>query len=372
MLFFKAFFRKKKTRIYSIVFTILLLIILTLFSFINYYNVILNKWNITNSIILVEGVKNHIDEFKKYSNIINVEKYVKFTFDKEKYPVLKQDTQFIDSDENTNIDDNLGNDNTTIKWNDFTLDRNYILIFESENNKLKNNELELFYNKEDYRFSLQTFLSDIENLKGEKISFYSTEGKELEYRIAGFHNYNIPAMFIEKKKFNELYEENSRYTYKITIDDYKKTEYIYEKLRDLEPNNNEIVNLLRIDEPYENNTSVSSILSILEIMNICLIFLFIIMFLIIINNLIFEENRNLSLQKYLGFNKLKRKFLLFSQVLALSIISIISSFLISIFTNLMIYNFSVKIQIVNFSSIIPILIIMILINLIIIITKKEC
>lgn len=373
MLFFKAFYRKKRTIIYGLIFMIILSLTLTLFSLITYYSQILNEWNVTNSVLLVEGNKDHFKEFNKYSNIIKIEKYIKFKFDKKKYPILKQQTEIINSSDGSEsiITESSGNQNTTITWDDFTFNNNYVLIFESSNKNLKDNEIELFYNKEDYRFSLPAFLEDINNLIGKKLAFYDMNEEKFEFKISGFQDYNIPAMFVSKNTFNKIYKKSLTYNYKLTIDDYKKSDMIYKNILELEPTNNNLTNLINFDPPYQNEKNIIGIVKLLEFINNCLIFLFSIIFLIMLRNLIFDEKRSISLQKYLGFKYHQRKLLLFFEIFSLLTICLFTAIIISVLTNLLISNFTIKLNLLNFYPIIIIYCFLFILNGLAIIFDRE-
>jgi hypothetical protein len=72
----KGFIRYRSTKIYLIIFTVLLITIAILFNFINYYSNIVTKTYQENSYFLIISDKDNYNKIKKKDYVVNLENVI--------------------------------------------------------------------------------------------------------------------------------------------------------------------------------------------------------------------------------------------------------------------------------------------------------
>jgi len=271
MLIFKSFIRKKTTKVYLILFSLLLSSIFLLLSFKGYYIMRL-KENYKGSYIGIVMDKNNFSKLNKIKNIDNI-------------------TTFLVGDiKSEYIDYLVLNSSLNLKDNEIILSEHFISEYEIKDN------LNVIINNEDTKFIVKDF----------------TEG-------------NVREAFISKALYEKLYNLSSKLEYHLTLEDWSfKDKTIKELTKKIAIDDNYGLTVFNISE---KNSNINNIMAILNLILGVIIFIFFIIYVICIINTIVDEKNINKLYQDLGFNqKLIMKINNLKIILLLIISSIISVF----------------------------------------------
>lgn len=160
----RSFFRKKTTKIYIIILSILLSSIFILYNFVNYFREVEENIIAEHSILIVSSNNDYYDYLQKIKNVTKIEKAIIFTPDKS-YDIIV-DGSYTIQDSNGNIINSYiskYDGEYKITWNELLTSDfdDYILVRNQEqrNMNLKSDEISIvlrvpFYEdgKESYNF----------------------------------------------------------------------------------------------------------------------------------------------------------------------------------------------------------------------------
>jgi len=274
MLIFKSFFRKKTTKVYLTLFSLLLFSIILLLSFKEYY-VSLLKENYKESYLGLVADKKEINKLKKIKNIDNISEYL------------------------------IGDINSDIEY--LTL---------KSNDELKNNEIIL-----SDHFISKYKINDIINVKINDFVY--------EFRVKDIKEIQLREALISKEYYELLNNKSTKYEYHLTLNNWIQKEKIIKKL-------NKSINILddyglTVFNSGENKTNINNILAIINITLGVIIIIFFLIYIVSILNTLTDENKSNKLYFNLGYNRRKiiviNNLKMFLLLFSANVISLFSYFI---------------------------------------------
>lgn len=344
MILLKGFFRKISTKLYLIIFSILLVSIITLFGFVNYYSGLLNNVFEKSTRILMISNSDYYDKLNKYKNVTKIEKSLLFKPDYN-YKVLGR--QGYQTWQNGDLlDSREPEQEIRLNWDDFiTPYLNYIMVFKDQ--KMTDNQIAFGFTP------VVHYNKPIESIYGEKIGF-NVNNKKYEFVIDSVYTAPFPEMVVSEKMFDKLYDNSNLYGYRVTINNYEQADKIMKQLERLENNSDFKITSNNIDYSLLNKSgeasmdSLKGIVQVLNIVSFIAIFAFSLIFIVVIKNIVKDENKTINIERLLGFNKKQIREYLFLKVVVLNIGTFISSGIISIIITTWINNqFNFNLEIFN-------------------------
>lgn len=361
LLVLKSFFRKKTSILYFIIFSILVTALFILSLFINYYKKLNNKLYYDNSIAIIVAQNDYYDKLKSYDSITNITPFLMFYPDRECNTFGDENMVIYDEHGNL-IMENINSTDLTLNWEDFIIGgTDFIIVnYPKEENNINPKDSEIYLPIYPSVYSKESLFENLES----DISFIYNENKE-EFDIVGHFYSSYPYLLISHQKFTELLDDQKLFAYTFNITDFYESEKIVKELEELENNDDFLV---LISESYNNNDNdtfynLKNLINILNIVNIVIIAIILIIVIIIIKNIIKDEEKNIKIEKVVGFNKYKMKLLLFIQIFSLIIFALIISLIFSSISAIIINNiFDFELELFNFNSLLILLLITFLIT----------
>lgn len=282
MIILKSFYRKKNTRIYLTVITLIFTAIISLFMARN-YNVDQANQNLSKSYLMFDANKDAIDDIAKIKGLNHITYGIK-------------STAYLTREE----------------WDTYKEPRDLILIASQKvatNHAIANYEASFFF----YMYSSEFYLGT------QKLEF--TIDKFLEQKKEEDYNY----LYINSSDFNNLSREVNEYTYIINVNKWLSRKNVIKELKEKIPS-------LKDFEEYEYNIktldySQMNIL-IFTVLLIALSIIYIIVLIINIKNILIDENRNTRLYQCLGFTNTIIKKYHTLEIISLLILSLLISIIL--------------------------------------------
>lgn len=343
MLLLKEFFRKKTTKIYFFLFTILFLGIIIFFSFAGYYEKLYNDSIKKNSAFIMLSEKDHYEELSESTVLFDIKRGLVFKPDYD-YTLLGRQGVDIQKDGQVILKKDPIPGESEFFWEDFTEFDENIVIFKASDYNLSLNSGEVALGAKE---SLSN--KNLSELLNKKLGFKSGEFK-IEFTITDFYESPLSFMAIADEDFAKLVKYSSLYFYKASVKDLKKAEKLESKLRNLEKNNNYKASLCIWESTgdTQNIMELNSIVDTLKSVSYLIALLFIIVFYLLIKNVIKDEMSSNMLKRMIGFTKWQSLKILFMELFLLTIASfIISIFLAKISIHIINKNFFLKLSLNN-------------------------
>lgn len=335
MLLLKEFFRKKTTKIYFFLFTILFLGIIIFFSFAGYYEKLYNDSIKKNSAFIMLSEKDHYEELSESTVLFDIKRGLVFKPDYN-YTLLGRQGVDVQKDPIPG--------ESEFFWEDFTEFDENIVIFKASDYNLSLNSGEIALGA---KGSLSN--KNLSELLNKKLGFKSGEFK-IEFTITDFYESPLSFMAIADEDFAKLVKYSTLYFYKASVKDLKKAEKLESKLRNLEKNNNYKASLCIWESTgdTQNIMELNSIVDTLKSVSYLIALLFIIVFYLLIKNVIKDEMSSNMLKRMIGFTNWQSLKILFMELFLLTIASfIISIFLAKISIHIINKNFLLKLSLNN-------------------------
>lgn len=290
MLIFKSFYRKKSTKIYLAIITLIFTAVLAVFALRN-YNMNQANYNFRKSYLMFEANKEELENIKNIKGI------------KKVTPCIKATISYTKSSDKTN-----------------TNTENLMLI---ENNSVKigqgigNYELQYIFDSYTYQIYLNNTRLEF------TINNFLEEEKEVYYKY----------LHISPTDFKNYTSQVDKYTYIVNLEKWFNKRKVEKELQ------KEILTISNIDE-YDYNVRILdySLLNclIFTILLVILSIIFIFVLIVNIKNILIDENKNTKLYICLGFHKSTIKKYHFLEIFSLILLSLIISItIISIVTLLL-------------------------------------
>lgn len=340
MILLKGFYRKKTTRIYLLLCSILLITIVILFSFINYYISLRDNYFKNNSYILIVSKNDYYSDIIK-QDIVKIEKVLLFEPDYTSSIIQKKTLG-----EHGEMRSDL------LYWTDLTIGdedliKEYILVVPKEDMKDTEMNIGIYSGKIGNSMVLYNDNSVFKTLTKYNISFYHNSRK-LEYTINNIYLNNYPKVQISSNNFRVLYDNSDIYAYKVLVDNEKKAK---QTINNLQKNRKNVDDIFYLKTSIVNSDSVlykvNQIINVLRYANVIILALISLIFLIIINNIIKDEHQSTKTERLLGFKKQQIVKYLSIKLITLCTIS----FLICIFVSLLVIsllNYIFNLELVSF------------------------
>lgn len=367
-----SFYRKKTTKIYLIILTILMLSVIILHSFINYYSNIGDNLFSKRSILIVQSENDHYQDIIKYKEIKNIKKILTFSPNKSYDTIV--DAGYSVTDSQGNIIDSYLPDikETQVTWQPLNISNfeNNLLVGPDSNQQIKLTDKEMALGvPESY---LNESNMDFKSLIGKKIGFYYNE-KPIEFTISYVYETEWPEITISEKLYKNLNKENNFYTYRAIITSLEKSSQIKKELLKLENSDNikVIIESTFYNEEGQIIENIYSILSTLTLLNYLVISIFLIIFLIVLKNIVNDLQENIIFKRKIGFTKKEIKKQIVLNLIILHISTFILGILISyIFIFLINYIWNLNLRIINYEILSFLFFIVISMDFLIVIFKK--
>lgn len=357
MILLKGFYRKKTTKIYLLLFSILLITIVILFSFINYYIHLRDDYFKNNSYILVASKNDYYNDIIK-QDIVKVEKVLLFKPDYSSGIIQKE-----------TLGEYGETRNDLLYWSDLIISnedstKEYILVLSKKG--INDTEINIGVSSEKTGNSMISYNDKniFKSLKNYNVSFYY-ESKKLEYTINNIYVNTFSEIQISSNNFQDLYTNGNTHAYKLTIGSKKKATQIIDNLQRNHKNTNDVFylkkNIINTDSAaYKAN----QIIIALKYASIIIMVLLSLIFLVIINNIIRDEYRNIKIERLLGFKKQEIVKYLAIKLITLCMISfLICVFISSLIILLLNYIFRLELTNFNFSLLLMIISVIILLSI---------
>ncbi len=370
-MFIKSFFRKKTTKAYIVILSVLLSLIFILSNFINYFQNVENNIIADHSILIVSSNTDYYDFLIKKSSVTKIEKALVFTPDKS-YDLIV-DGSYIIQDSNGNIIDSFAsehNGENKITWNELLIsdfDNNILVRSQDQRNmNLKNNEISIILRVPFYEDGKEYY--NFQQYKNKKIGFKFLD-KSIEFLISDFYPSKWtewPEIVISNDKFNQLSQNSNLYTYTINFNSYDEAISIKNELSSIDNNLNSkfIIDTFYYHGEGMKLSNISDVLTALKLTIWLISIIFLVVYIIIIKNSIFDLKKNIKITRYVGYNKIQVK----SRIILLLLLLFILTFVVSLFLNIIFsflvnYLFSFKLNLLNLLNLMIVFIIGILINI---------
>ena len=331
MLILKGFFRKKSTKIYLTIYSILFITIFSMIILIKYCDIVMNAIYKEKSYITLTSKGDYFEQISKLNGVEKVERIIIFeenekdtTFQNQSYSVISKDTK-INYDNEEKYEE-------IVCWEDYGVSSlnsaTKIIIKPDKNNELNLKDNEIVLSSEGVKNKKQ---KTKDSLKGKNIIF-KYNGNEVEFRIKDYYDSNDLEMMISENKFNELNLNSYNYSYKIYINNYLDTEETENQLKNA-TNYNDLEIETRINYyGTENANKVTNSIEFSSIFEMIIFFSiigFIIIFIIVTGNILSDEKKNSRIERILGFNKNQVKLHVILKIITLLIVAIVISTIIS-------------------------------------------
>lgn len=331
MLILKGFFRKKSTKIYLTIYSILLITIFSMLILIKYCDKVMNDIYKEKSYITLTSTGDYFEQISKLNGVEKVERIIIFE-ENEKDTTFKNQSYSIISKDTTVNYDNEEKYEEIVCWEDYGMSSlnsaTKIIIKSDKNNDLKLKDNEIVLSSEGVKNKKQ---ETKDSLKGKNIMF-KYNGNDIEFRIKDYYDSNDLEMMISENKFNELNSNSYNYSYKIYINNYLDTEEMENQLKNATNYNDlEIETRINYDGTENANKVTNSIefSSIFEMIIFFSIIGFIIIFIIVTGNISSDEKKNSKIERVLGYNKNQVKLHIILKLITLMIVAIVISTTIS-------------------------------------------
>lgn len=335
MLLLKAFFRKKTVKIYLIIMCAIIICIMTLFNFINYFNFMIDEINTRNSIALVSSKVDHYQELIDSGKIKDIKRTLLLTPDKsydtisilpERFCVAgAKECNIINSAE-VNVDQELIDSGVilvTWKWLQIFNESNTVVAFPSQQIK-NNNEISLGVSKDYINYT-----DALERIFQKPIGFYN-QILPIEFTISNVHDSRWPELLISNELYAEMIKNDEYFSYILSFKSNDEAEKIFSLLKN-QDKTNDLTVLQSVHFRDEDANTLRFFESIVEIMTIVTYVVVLILIFVSINvikNMISDNNKSLLLYKKMGYNQFQIKKTLLVQLGILIFITLVLSFLI--------------------------------------------
>lgn len=371
----KSFFRNKTVKIYMIILTIAISVLFILSSFISYYQNMQDELFLNRNILIVTSKNNIYDDLKKIKLINNIENKVVLLPDKTYNTIV--DSQYTLTDSEGNIVDSFTSNEDgyefKITWERlFISNFDYILVTSDKNtkNKLSKNDVSIGLPE-----SWVKYYSDHQDLYLNKnVGFKTNEQNKLELKIVNLYNSNFPQLMVSEELYNDLIKEQKFNVYTMNILSYSESNRVIKEVNTLNDKSDYFSTAFDCSyKDFESNTinNIDNLIGILKLSSYVILFVFVILIIIIIKNLLYDLNKSTTLESKIGFSKKQIKLNVVYRLLLLLLFSTLFSVMLSLII-ILIINYTFKLNIILFNGIffLKILALVFLIALCMILLKK--
>lgn len=289
---FKSFFRKKQTKIYIFILTVIITNLIVVNYLSNYYNKLAYDNYVNNVYISLISSEDYYDEFLRNDLITNVKQGILLIPDYNNKNIIKRGEIYSTSDDIYK--------NISIFWDDFLLEDDTVAVYRARDYNMEVSDNEIIVGCMTARL-LASQKGNNNYLFKKNISFISSNGNmNHNFIVSDIIDTSYNTFIISDSDFNKLKKENGLFSYRITAKNRKSIESLVNELSNLEIETGTNVNVhLRSTGEDELN----SIITFARFSNIALMVLLFIIFMLICHNILNDEKKNAYINRLLGYSK---------------------------------------------------------------------
>lgn len=332
MLLMKSFLKKKKTKIYIIIFTTLFTILFLLNSFEICVNRLYGEEQMKTSTLIMYSKNNHEDVIKNFKGVNDYRRALSFNPGSDSEIIYSPKMKMS---ENGLLEYAEPIDKTKLIWSDLTMEKNIILAFSSSTceNKVTGNKIDLYLPTRRYDENL------IDDYKGKTINI-SYYGRKISFVFNNIYKMRaIQYVCISDEIYNQLVKEEQNYNFEINIKDYESLDKFTNEYNYLEKNKEYMLHLSTYYENPEDSQQSYILSNMLDIIGTTYFISTIIFFFVtisVIQDLVMSEEKDILLLKQLGFNKYQTLLSSIKNILLLDLITISLAIIINLLLDIII------------------------------------
>lgn len=293
MILIKSFFRKKSSKIYLLLFSIIILGLIVIYSLINYYDIAINNYLKSNLVITFASQNDYHNDLivdKRIDNL-KVGKIVKPDYSEKLLIKSTEKSPYIfDKETNKYI-------LSAIYWDIFLIDEDMTVLYPAKDFgiDLNNDELILVFPKDELNSKQRKTAKSI--LK-KKLTFID-DNHRIQFTIKEIKNMPIACIIVSDKMYEQINSELNYYS--ITLSDYKEASNIREEILGLDYDTN--YNVVKKTREYSKSQEMMYVMDFLKKGYLIGIVLVLIILFVVSNNVLKDDKRNIYLERLVGFNK---------------------------------------------------------------------
>jgi hypothetical protein len=309
----KAFFRNFKTKLYIIIYVVLITSIILLSSFITYLEKKVNDFYETDAYISFISKYDYTSKLVSNNNIDRVEVGLVILPD-FKYDTLKK----IDSENNS----------SDINWDNYLIHDEYTSLFyiSKYSDSLSKGEIILGL---PFNFLSEEQKESIKLLVNKKLGFILDDDKTLEYKIKSVEDLQVDTIIISKEDYNDIYDNTTYFNTRVFVSNYKSISNIENFISNLEIEE-EFGLGLSIRGDWNSNENLIFIINIINIVIYFILILTIFISILTFKNILNDHANNTFIEHVIGFKKSNIKLNIFINFSLLILISLLISMIITI------------------------------------------
>lgn len=294
MILIKGFLRHKSSKIYTVIFTFMLLTISVIFGvFQHYSNLITNAYQ-ENSYFLVISKENIWEKIVANNYVANIEKVV----------LLEPKVNFLFNTEqiNESILVDQGND--------------YILAISNQKRevKLEKNQIAIEFPRFVLQNRTEAFFLE------EEQAYIKVKDERKNMEIIKTNESNFARVIVSYEIFQYLESNSDYYAYTFTLNDYSQKEKIVNYFERQENIKIDFIQFYEGKAQLDTIEALEKTIGLLLYGCIVIIVIFLILFIIITYNIIHDEIERMYIEKLLGYNKQQIKKYIIMKIVTLNLI----------------------------------------------------
>lgn len=305
MILIKGFLRKKSSKKYIILLSIILLAISAVFNISQYCSNIITNTYQKNSYFFGISEKNFFNDLIANKYVTNVKKVVLLE---------SNNVSFVNNDINKSILIDQGNE--------------FIIIIQDEKNEINNEQVILELPK----FELNN-VSELSDLIGKEIGL-----KNEKFEILKINGSNFARVIVSCDFFEELKSNDDYFAYIFNLNEYGKKEEIIDYLNAHGININ-FIQFYESEAEFNTIDALEKTNDFLKRGSIAVIAIFLILFVIIANNIVSDEIDRMNIERLIGYNKLQIRKILILKMIVLNALVIFFYSILYVILNILIYAF---------------------------------
>lgn len=295
MLYQKSFFRRKNTKICKWIFTVLLFVIISLYTVKTYCNNMEDEIRNRNSVLRVYSKNDITKDLEEISYISEVNNLIIFKKGEDNDVIGMRDHIVVDANTNKEISSYESGKTYLIYWDDLTLISRTEIMSYTTSEDLEKNEIYIIYPSETI---------DEEEIIGKQISL-KYNNKNYEMTIKNIEYGKIANIVISKEFFEELLQIKSESNYLIKVNKYSDIDKLNDKFADSINNGDMLIDVANVFNGDESNdidlvNYYSDMSYSLVLIIICCFLLFIIIYIIMIYTVACDELEHNKIYKLIG------------------------------------------------------------------------
>lgn len=370
----RSFFRNRIVKIYIIIMTIVISVLFILSSFVNYYQKLQDELFANRNIIIVTSKEDIYKKISKIKKVSSVEKKAVLLPDKSSNVIVN--SQYTLTDTSGNVLDSFISDEEDYKykitWEKLLVsDFDYILVSSNnEDKKLSDSEIIIGLPS-----SWKDYFSEHPEFYLNKIASFKTDNdNKLEFKIVDLYDSRFPQLIVNSNVYDELLKHQTFNTYIMSVTSYSESYEIVNAIESFDDHSNYFSTTFECSyDGFESNTinNIDDLIGVLKLVSYIVLFIFIVLIVVVIRNILSDLNKNVQLEKKIGFNKIQIKNNIILRLISLLIGAACIAVIISLLTIFVINSvFNLNIIMFNYHFFIKVYLLICIITILLVIIKK--